>query len=261
MTARWRRAGAAAVVGISLLAACAHPVSDIVVDDDPSPHGGSSHSSAGKGGGSSSAGKGGSSTAGSGGKSSGGKPNASGSDSGGAAGSSEAEGGAGGEPGSGVGDVMGLEVQHKTGSGDASDNQIRAGLRIVSSAQVAVGLSSLELRYYFTSEVAPPLVVEIYDASLDGASGYRTVAKEAVKGEVAGTGADAYLRLELTEAAGILNPGDALTLDVSVHGQDWTGTFLELDDYSFAADHVDFTAWDQVTLYDGQGLLWGSEPP
>lgn len=161
--------------------------------------------------------------------------------------------------GAGPGVTGDLQVQYKTGNGNASDNQIRMGLRIVSGAAAAAALSSLELRYYFTSEVALPLQVEIYDAAVNGAAGYRTVTKDAVKAEV--TSSDGYLDITFTDAAGALQSGESLTLDVVVHGPNWTGNFSEADDYSFAADHTDFVAWNHVTLFSGKTLIWGIEPP
>ncbi|HVY26441.1 MAG TPA: cellulose binding domain-containing protein [Polyangiaceae bacterium] len=265
--------------GASLLAACAHPEDELEAPDDTPPvaHGGSGGASAGKGGKSASsgtaavlggagpadvphagsAGKGGaggsagtagqSGAGGSGGKSHGG--------AGGAAGSSGAAGvtNTGGAPPAGA-----LEVDYKCGNSSATDNQIRSSLRIKSMADASVAISGLELRYYFTSEVALPLTVEIYDASVDGAAGYHAVSHDAVKAEITGT--DGYLELTFTQEAGALSKGSALTLDVAVHGPNWTGNFSEADDYSFAADHADFAPWDHVTLFAGGELVWGKEP-
>lgn len=250
------------------LVACAHPVDDIVSEDDtsyPNPSGGRAHAGSGGKAGNAAAGKSSLPLAGtSAGGSVGAEPVA------GRTGSAAGDVGAGGvgqagepsESRGGQGSVnvpAELQVLHKTGSGDASDNQIRVALRVASAASSGVELSALELRYYFTSEVALPLVVEVYDAAITGASGYRSVAKEALKAEV--TGADAYLKISFADAAGALDSGDAITLDVSVHGPNWTGNFAEADDYSFAAGHGEFTAWDHVTLFGEAKLLWGIEPP
>lgn len=255
------QAGAAATW---VILACAHPVDEIETPSTPA-RGGSAQGGAGKGGASGGSGRGGASTAAGSGGARGGQAGTAGRGGGGAGGAggdslAEAgspEQGSGGE--SGVVVPAELEVKHKTGSGDANDNQIRVGLRIASAAADSVALSSLELRYYFTSEVALPLVIELYDASITGTSGYRTVGKDAVQAEV--TSADSYLRLSFTKAAGELLSGDAISLDVTVHGQNWTGNFSEADDYSFAADHAEFTAWDRVTLFGEEQLIWGKEPP
>lgn len=264
--------------GASLLAACAHPEDELEMEaTTPAHHGGASGAAgSGKGGKSASGGTLGgagssavphagsaSSDAGtsgggksSGGNGAGGKNSSGGGGAGGAGGSSSGAAGVsstGGAPPAGA-----LEVDYKCGNSSPTDNQIRSSLRIKSSADTSVALSGLELRYYFTSEVAPPLTIEIYDASVDGASGYHAISHDAVKAEVAGT--DGYLKLTFTEAAGALSKGSALTLDVAVHGPNWTGNFSEADDYSFGPDHTDFAAWDHVTLFGAGELAWGKEP-
>ena len=250
-----------------LLVACARPVDDIVSDDQesfPQPSGGTRAGSGGKAGSAPTAGKSGLPLAGTSTGGSVGTPSTAGR--GGkaateAGASSLDEGGSTPVEAGGASSVdvpAELQVLHKTGSGDATDNQIRVGLRLASAASSPADLSALELRYYFTSEVALPLVIEVYDAAITGTV-YRTVNKDALKVEV--TGADAYLKVSFTEAAGVLAAGDALTLDLTVHGQNWTGNFAEADDYSFAPGHSEFTAWDHVTLFGAKNLLWGKEPP
>jgi hypothetical protein len=267
--------------GASLLAACAHPEDDLDMADEDTPpvhHGGSGGSSAGKGGKSAtggsamahggdgvidtplagSTGKGGSgASAGAGGKSAGGG-GAGGKSSGGAGGGSGSSGAAGATNTGGAPPAGALEVDYKCGNSSPTDNQIRSSLRIKSSAATSIAVANLELRYYFTSEVALPLTIEIYDASVDGTSGYHAISHDAVKAEVTGT--DGYLKLTFTQGAGALTQGNALTLDVAVHGPNWTGNFSEADDYSFAADHADFAPWDHVTLFGGGDLVWGKEP-
>lgn len=202
--------------------------------------------------------EGGDSTVGSGGKNSAGGTGGKSSGGAGVAGGSAGSAGtvsSGGAPPAGA-----LEVDYKCGNSSPTDNQIRSSLRVKSSADTSILLSTLELRYYFTSEVALPLTIEIYDASVDGTSGYHAISHDAVKAEVSGPVTDAYLKLTFTQAAGALSKGSALTLDVAVHGPNWTGNFSEADDYSFGPDHADFAAWDHVTLFGGGELSWGKEP-
>jgi hypothetical protein len=254
--------------------ACAHPVDDTDVSAQDSPaRGGAPAKAAGGGqagkpsvagisgatthGGASSGGSGGVATAPAGGSDDGGADslNAGGTTSGG----TTSDGGStnvGGDSASVDGDLV---VDLKQVNTDPNDNQIRPALRIVSAASAPVALSSLELRYYFTSEVALPLTIEIYDAALTGTSGYHPVSHDAVKAQV--TDISSYLSLSFTDAAGSLAMGDSITLDVAIHGPNWTGNFSEADDYSFAPDHTDFAAWDHVSLFSGQTLIWGREPP
>lgn len=269
MTARsgaWR---SWCVFGAVTLVACAHAADEV---EEPTPstsksgaHAGGKAGAAGTNTGGSSAGT---PAAPAGGDASGNTPG------GGRAGTSAGGGDAGGSPeisadggaeptepagGAGPSSASDLTVLYKTGSGSPTDNQIRMGLRIVSSEKAGAMLSSLELRYYFTSEVALPLQIEIYDAAINGAAGYRTLAKEALKTDVTST--DGYLDVTFTSAAGSLQAGESLTLDLVIHGPNWTGNFSETDDYSFAADHTDFAAWNHVTLFSGKSLVWGIEPP
>jgi hypothetical protein len=193
-----------------------------------------------------------------GGKSVGGAGGKSSAGAGGVAGGSSGSAGVtstGGAPPSGT-----LAVDYKCGNSSPTDNQIRSSLRIKSTANTSIALSTLELRYYFTSEVALPLTIEIYDASLDGSAGYHAISHDAVKAAIAGPATDAHLELTFTDAAGALSKGNALTLDVAVHGPNWTGNFSEADDYSYGPDHTDFAAWDHVTLFGGGELAWGKEP-
>jgi hypothetical protein len=251
------------LIGAGVLCACAHAAEDIPADDDApvgrpggaagagkgGAAGGKAGSSAGRGGGVSSAG-----TAGAGGRAAAG---AVGAEGGAGRGNDAGAESSGGEVGSQA--PTELVVEHKTGNSDPNDNQIRVGLRIKSAASTVVALSLLELRYYFTSEVALPLTIEIYDAARDGSSGYQALAKDAVNADVSGS--SGYLELTFTDAAGGLANGDWLTLDIAVHGPNWTGNFSESDDYSFAADHTDFVASEHITLLSGKNVLWGSEPP
>jgi mannan endo-1,4-beta-mannosidase len=252
--------------------ACAHPTDDIGSDADAAlPTRGGAHSTAGSGGKAGTLSSGGAHTtnvAGGGAASggTGGGAHALGSDASsdagmggdeGAAGGSSASGGSGGS----VSVPAELELDLKSGNSAPNDNQIRFAVRVVSSAKSSVALSSLELRYYFTSEVAPPLVIEIYDVVQNGSSGYHALAHDAVKSEVVSAGAESYLKLTMTDAAGNLAASDSFMVDLVIHGQNWTGNFAEADDYSFAPDHIDFSAWDHVTLFGGQKLIWGSEPP
>jgi hypothetical protein len=265
--------------------ACAHATDDIVEDDpDLSQETGASGKagSAGHGGGESSAragtsagganvagksagGNGGNSSATGGGTKSGGGASGGGgtsvgtSGNGGTGGASGGGGGSAGALGSGGAVNAGtVELDYKSENTDPADNQIRMSLRVKSTAAAPIALSSLELRYYFTSEVALPLVVEMYDASVANAAvSYHAVSHDAVKTMV--QGASSYLSVTFAETAGMLTMGDALTLDIAVHGQNWTGNFTETNDYSFAPDHTDFAPWDHVTVF-APTLIWGQEP-
>lgn len=245
---------------LALLWACAHPTADFDADE-PSKSGGAG-GSGGKGGSGSASGGNKPTTAGSAGKG-GSKPAP---ELGGAGGASDGDAGepgaeSGGEPGTvdpGPSAPPGdLAVHYRAGNASVSDNQIGAHLRVVSSALAPVELSNLSLRYYFTSEPAPPLIIELYTAAAEGTSGYRALPSGSVLAEVK----EGFAEVTFTTAAGLLDAGGQVTVELAIHDTGWSGLFNESDDYSFNAAHSSFTAWDKVTLFDGKTLVSGIEPP
>ncbi len=150
-----------------------------------------------------------------------------------------------------------LSVQYKAGNVSQNDNQIGPHLRIMSQALAPLELSALSTRYYFTSEPAPPLTIEIYNAFAEGTSGYRALPS----GSVMAAAHDSYVELTFTAAAGLLDAGGQVTIEIAIHDTGWVGLFDETNDYSFNATHSAFATWDHVTLYDAKALVWGIEPP
>jgi hypothetical protein len=148
-------------------------------------------------------------------------------------------------------------VHYRAGNASLNDNQIGPHLRIVSSALAPIELSALSLRYHFTSEPAPPLLIEMYTAAAEGTSGYRALPN----GSVLAMAKDGFVELTFTAAAGLLDAGGQVTIEIAIHDTGWNGLFNESDDYSFDAAHSSFAAWDHVTLYDGKTLVSGIEPP
>jgi hypothetical protein len=248
--------------GLAVLGACAEPMGEPGADDEPSSFGAqkSTAGAAGRGG-SASGGSKALGTSGSAGKAPiAGKPATVGVGGAGDAGEPGLEPESGGEPTTNdpgpttqTGD---LSLQYRAGNSSANDNQIGAHLRIVSSALAPLELSALSARYYFTSEPAPPLTIEIYTTAAEGASGYRALPA----GSVIATAHETYVELTFTAAAGILDAGGQVTIEIAIHDTGWVGLFDETDDYSFNGAHSSFAAWERVTLYDVSTLVWGIEP-
>jgi cellulose 1,4-beta-cellobiosidase len=248
---------------LGFVAACAHATTGPdLYDDDTPPHAGGSANQAG------SANHGGvkAATAGNAGKAT------SGSSSGGKAtsdgGASASDGGEparpdptdGGEAGSVHHDPVpagDLSLHYQAGNVSLNDNQIDPHFRLVSTGAAPIPLQQLSARYYFTSEPAPPLTVEIYGASAEGTSGYRALPAGSVKASAEA----GYVELSFTEAAGLIDAGGQISVEVAIHDTGWSGLFDESDDYSFDAAHTAYAAWDKVTLYAGGELIWGIEPP
>jgi cellulose 1,4-beta-cellobiosidase len=256
------RRGLTGALLLVALGACAQPTAPEVDAEPPQSPVKGMGGSAGKGAGGLGGGK---ATAGSAGKapvagkSSSGTGGDGGSGDGGSGDGTEPE--SGGEPAThdpGPSTAEGdLVLQYRAGNASANDNQIGAHLRIVSKGLAPVDLSTLSARYYFTSEPAPPLTIEIYTTAAEGTSGYRALPS----GSVVATAKDEYVELTFTAAAGLLDAGGLVTIEIAIHDTGWSGLFDETNDYSFNASQSTFAAWDKVTLYDAKKLVWGVEPP
>jgi cellulose 1,4-beta-cellobiosidase len=253
-----------------VVAACAHPTGEPTDDADTANEAvhskGGSGGAGGRGGSAGQAGQKPASVAGSAGKPSTGGGGSGGNHAGGKGGvandagdsATEPSGGDAGQTGPGPSAAAGeLSLQYQAGNIDPADNQVGPRLRIVSQAKQGLDLSTLKARYYFSSEPAPPLLVELYNAFADGTSGYRALPG----GSVVVTAKAGYAELTFTPAAGLLDAGGHVTIEAAFHDTGWNGKFDETNDYSFDAAHTTYAAWDHVTLYQGGQLVSGIEPP
>jgi hypothetical protein len=73
-------------------------------------------------------------------------------------------------------------------------------------------------------------------------------------------GADSYMEISFTSAAGSIPAGLTATIQNRFHKNNYSGSYVQADDYSFNPAFTSFTAWDHVTLYRNGTLVWGVEP-
>lgn len=73
------------------------------------------------------------------------------------------------------------------------------------------------------------------------------------------TGADYYLEIGFTSAAGNLAPGASIDIQTRIAKSDWTN-YTQTDDYSFNATATTYGDWTKITGYFSGGLMWGIEP-
>jgi len=152
------------------------------------------------------------------------------------------------------GTVMGLALQYRAADVNATDNQMKPQFKILNGGSTSVQLSSLAIRYYFTSEGNPPQVFEC---------DYATVGCGNLVGVYAATSgvdADRYLEVSFAAAAGSIPAGgDSGEVQARLHNQDYSNV-NEANDYSFDPTKTAFTDWTQVTLFQNGALVWGTEP-
>ncbi|MBW4082489.1 cellulase family glycosylhydrolase [Paenibacillus sp. S150] len=147
-----------------------------------------------------------------------------------------------------------LELYYRAADTNTGDNQIRPFFNIRNNGASAVSLSGLKIRYYFTRDGSQGLNAVI-DWSQLGAANIT-----AAFGSASGTGADAYVEIGFTSAAGSLAPGGQTgEIQLRLYKSDWSN-FNEADDYSFDAAKTAFTLWNHVTLYRNGTLISGIQP-
>ncbi len=149
-----------------------------------------------------------------------------------------------------------LKVQYKAGDTAASTSQVKPFLTIHNMGAGVVPLSALKMRYWYTA---------------DGAQGqtwtcdYATLTCANVNGVVnsmgtAQTGADSYLEVGFTAAAGNIAPGgNSGEIQNHISKNDFTN-YTQTGDYSFDATKTAYADWNKVTLYYNGALVWGLEP-
>ncbi|MDF2871460.1 MAG: Cellulose 1,4-beta-cellobiosidase [Anaerocolumna sp.] len=148
-----------------------------------------------------------------------------------------------------------VKVQMFNGSNAAVTNGIAPRFKIVNTGTESINLSDIKLRYYYTidGEKAQNFWCDWSSA------GTANVTGTFVKLTTAKTGADNYLEIGFTNAAGSLAAGASVDVQARFSKSDWTN-YTQTGDYSFQDSGTDYTDWNKVTGYVAGSLVWGIEP-
>jgi hypothetical protein len=158
----------------------------------------------------------------------------------------------------------------------ANADQIDFLFKIVNRTGAAIPLSSLAVRYYFTNELTVAGQTAIYYTDTccgNVRTGFSTDVIETVNLIPATTGANTYLETTFSSAAGAVQNGDDVQVEVGFHATGYTQTFVQTNDYSFSAGAAGTQAqWDAcptqcaqfqscaITVYENGALVWGQPP-
>jgi hypothetical protein len=152
--------------------------------------------------------------------------------------------------------AAGLVLEYADATTAASTNTPRPHFEIVNNTGASVSLSTLTIRYWYTSDGTQAQQFWC-DYALAGCSNLTGIF---VTPGSATSSADTYLQIGFTTGAGSIaasaNSGEVQT---RFNKGDWS-MYNQANDYSWNQNQTSYAPWNQVTLYlDGQ-LVWGTEP-
>ena len=148
------------------------------------------------------------------------------------------------------------KLQYKAANVTASSQWIKPHFNIVNTGGTALPLSGFKTRYWFTREGT---------ANQSFSCDYAVVNCSYVTGTFvavspARTGADYYLEVGFTAAAGsIAGGGQSGEIQTGINMANW-GNYTQTNDYSYDSTKSSFADWTRVTLYYNGVLVWGTEP-
>jgi Cellulose binding domain len=137
----------------------------------------------------------------------------------------------------------------------ATSNTIYPQVEIVNTGTTAINLSTVTVRYYYTEDGTQAQSFWC-DWSPAGSSNV-TGTFVALASPVAG--ADHYLQIGFTSAAGSLAPGANTVVQARIAKSDWSN-YNQSNDYSFNPSASNYVTWNKVTGYVSGTLTWGTEP-
>lgn len=152
--------------------------------------------------------------------------------------------------------ASGLVLEYADATTMATTNSPRPHFEIVNGSTTSVSLSSLTIRYWYTSDGSQSQQFWC-DYALAGCSN--------VTGTFVGmtnptSTADTYLQIGFTSGAGsIAANGNSGEIQGRFNKTDWSN-YNQANDYSWNQNQTSYAAWSQVTLYLNGQLIWGTEP-
>lgn len=148
-----------------------------------------------------------------------------------------------------------LTIQAFNGNTSSSTNGISPKFKLINSGNSAIQLSDVKLRYYYTIDGEEAQTFWSDWASVGSAN----VTSKFVQLATPVAGADHYLEVGFTSAAGTLNAGQSAEIQARFSKNNWSN-YNQSNDYSFKASGTQLANHEQVTGYVGDELVWGIEP-
>ena len=151
--------------------------------------------------------------------------------------------------------VTGLSLTFYNGTKTAQANTLSLRLKLTNTGTEAINLSDVKLHYYYTKDGSQSQTFWC-DWSHVGSSNVtgNFIALAAPK-----AGADNYLEIGFTTAAGSLAVNQSIEIQIRVAKADWSN-YTQTNDYSFHESADSYVPWEKITTYVSNILSSGIEP-
>jgi hypothetical protein len=157
----------------------------------------------------------------------------------------------------------GLYLQYRATTTSATTTDAQSQWRLYNPDPVAIPLSELTIRYWFTYDGAGGnLLADTGTTDLTGGYSANRVLTSYVTDSIGATSrvnADRYYEVGFTSGAGDIYWNDYVTIQAR-YRTDTAATFTQTNDYSFDATKTAFANWSNITVYRNGSLVAGTEP-
>jgi hypothetical protein len=169
-----------------------------------------------------------------------------------------------------------IVLYYRDASPAATVDQIDFLFKVANATGAALALSSLAVRYYFTNDLTVANQTAVYYTGTccgDTRTNFDADVLVSVNPIPPTAGADTYLEVTFDPAAGVLQNGDSVQVEIGFHATGYTQNLNQVNDYSYIASAAGTQAqWDQcppqcanfqscrMTVYRDGVLVWGVPP-
>jgi hypothetical protein len=147
--------------------------------------------------------------------------------------------------------VQKLTVSYRNNDRQASNNQISPFLAINNIGDIAVPMSELKVRYWYTKD---SVVEQQFFCD------WSPIGCNQINGVFGSIGTQDYAEISFANQTGTLARGATSgIIQLRISNKDWSN-YDESNDYSYLASSDQFVDAERITLYRNGQLIWGVEP-